>query len=213
MTTHVVSWIADLQRRLLAFVREHTTLAITLGYVFLTIVGATFEFFLYLRFRVNVLQFAEPLDFVFAAIRHPLVILFAALPLAVLWLIEVVDVAIRRVFPAYGRSFERSERTNWYPTLRRMTYPVFVVIYFVYFTIQYSNYTADRLAAGHGRPVTVDLNAASGGDPKRLEGILIGTTLRYVFVYQLADSSTHVVPTESIVEMLVHRRPKESARR
>jgi hypothetical protein len=210
--TKVASWVRDLHQGLIQFAREHTTLAISLAYLFLTIVGAAFEFFLFLRFRVNVLQFAEPVDFVLAAIRHPVVIVFAALPIALLWVLEIVDTGLRRIVPPYARWMARSESHPWYPSARASTYPIFVVIYFALFTIKYSAYVSDRLHAGDGRPVTVELNAASGAEPRKLEGILIGTTLRYAFVYQSADSSTHVIPTESIVEMLIHRRPKDARR-
>jgi hypothetical protein len=210
--TKVASWVRDLHQGLIQFAREHTTLAISLAYLFLTIVGAAFEFFLFLRFRVNVLQFAEPVDFVLAAIRHPVVIVFAALPIALLWVLEIVDTGLRRIVPPYARWMARSESHPWYPSARRLDVSDLRRDLFRAIHDQVLGYVSDRLHAGDGRPVTVELNAASGAEPRKLEGILIGTTLRYAFVYQSADSSTHVIPTESIVEMLIHRRPKDARR-
>jgi hypothetical protein len=205
----VGSWVREMLKRLDRFAREHTTLAISLAYLFLTIVGAAFEFFLLARFQVNVLQFAEPVDFLLAAIRHPIVILFTALPIVLLWIIDLLDVAVRRFVPPYRNYMEKSERSPSYASARNWTYPTFIVVYFALFTIKYSAYVVDRLRAGEGRPVTVELNAAGAEGPRQLDGILIGTTLRYVFVYRPADKSTHVIPSESIVEMLMHRRPHD----
>jgi hypothetical protein len=89
----------------------------------------------------------------------------------------------------------------------------FVVVYFAAFTLYYAQYVADRLRAGEGRPVRVALQTPGVGGVTQLDGILLGTTSRYVFVYQRSDSTAHVVPTESVSDMTVHRRPVGSRRR
>ena len=79
--TRLGSWLTEVRRKTGVLFREHTTLSLTVLYLFLTVIGAIHEFFLYARFKVNILQFADPLDFLLAAIRQPLVVVFCLLPL------------------------------------------------------------------------------------------------------------------------------------
>ena len=52
---------------------EHLGTAFTLGYLALIAVGMFHNVLLYLRFRINILDFAEPSDFLLAPFRDPLV--------------------------------------------------------------------------------------------------------------------------------------------
>ena len=66
------AFAAELRQGLARLFRQHPTLGFTLTYLFLTVVGATYEFSVLLRFRINVFQYADPVDFLLAAIRQPL---------------------------------------------------------------------------------------------------------------------------------------------
>lgn|GEM_PF-6213179 len=74
---------AWLQRTLL---NEHTSVLLTLGYLALITSGILHESMMFLYFRVNILQYADPSDFVLAPLRDPLVIVATIAPVVGAWL-------------------------------------------------------------------------------------------------------------------------------
>lgn len=50
---------------------EHPTIGLTLLYIFASGIGLLFEFLLYLRFGVNILDYSETSDFVWSALKRP----------------------------------------------------------------------------------------------------------------------------------------------
>ena len=197
------TWVRDVGRGVGAILRDHAAFV----FIVLTMVGASYELFLYLQFRVNILQFAEPLDYLFAAVRQPVVLVFTVLPVVLLWLLAHSDRWVGRQIPAYGRWTERNRERLQPRRLQPFIYTVFVVVYFALFTIKYAEFVASRLRAGKGRPVRVELAPADSSRTRYVGGTLLGTTAKFVFVYTHADSGTHAIPIESIIEMQVLRRP------
>ena len=65
---------APLQRETVKLLREQPALFLSLGYVFLTFVGMVYEWLLFQRFGVNVLDYADVGDFLLAAVREPTVV-------------------------------------------------------------------------------------------------------------------------------------------
>lgn len=195
-------------RGILRLAREHTAMALTLGYVLLTVVGATYEFSVLMLFRINVLQYADPADFLLAVVRQPVVMLFTALPFGLLWVLDQLNRGLFRILPAYRRSVEKQRLQPRYEAMTNATYVAFIIVYFLAFTLYYAQFVAGRLRAGQGRPVRVALQAPGVDRSQVLEGTLLGTTSRWLFVYRHTDSTAHVVPTESVSEMTVLRRPR-----
>jgi hypothetical protein len=81
-------------RRLLTL--EHAGLGVTLGYLVLSLIGLLHNMLVLIRFRVNYIAYAEPADFLLAAVRDRLVVLVCVAP-----------------FPLYSiliRSRERQEK-------------------------------------------------------------------------------------------------------
>ena len=74
----------------------HGGLLLTLAYVALTLVGMTYERWLFLYFKINILTYAETSDFLLAAVRSPLVILLCLLPLLLVWVLVRADQWARR---------------------------------------------------------------------------------------------------------------------
>jgi hypothetical protein len=186
-----------------AVVRDHAALL----FLLVTTLGATYEFFFYLRFRVNILQFAEPLDFLFAAIRQPLVILFSVLPLPFLFFLKSSEQVLRRWFAGYDRMSRSMETRPMYAWLTAATNVVFVIVYFVLFTVLFSKLEARQIYRGGGRKVVITVAA----NPAPLRGTLLGTTGKYVFLFVPADTSTHVIPLEGMAEMVVLRRARPAS--
>ena len=53
---------------------DHLGILLTLSYLFLGALGMLHEALVFLMFRVNILDFAEPSDFLVAALRDPLIV-------------------------------------------------------------------------------------------------------------------------------------------
>lgn len=203
---------AELRTGLARLFRQHTSLAITLTYLFLTVIGAAYEFAVLINFRINVFQFADATDFLLAAVRQPLTAVFAIAPIGVVLLIEAIDRALRRKSPRYRHFSERSDRLGGPRgrTSYRIGYGILIGLYFTAATLRLGNVVADRLREGRGRQVRVELVGPGLGGGTRVQGTLLGTTSRFVFVYAPAESISHVIPRESIVEMGMDRRGRSA---
>jgi hypothetical protein len=60
---------------------EHLGLALTLAYLFLSVVGVLHRTLAFLFFRINIFDYAELSDFLLSALRDPLVVLAAIAPI------------------------------------------------------------------------------------------------------------------------------------
>lgn len=60
---------------------ENLGLGLTLGYLFLTALGMFHRALVFLLFRINILDYAEPSDFLLAALRDPLITIACDVPI------------------------------------------------------------------------------------------------------------------------------------
>src|SRR5687768_12854749 len=63
------------------FLLEHYTFVLSALYLYITGVGLLYSFLLYREFRVNIFDYFEISDFLIAALKNPMVVLSAALPI------------------------------------------------------------------------------------------------------------------------------------
>lgn len=181
--------------------REHSGLLLTAGYLVLTFTGLSYELWFFMYFRINILEYVETSDFLLAALRAPLVIVLAFAPLVLVWLYFRLNRWLRRRFPRYaswdrrwqGSSFEK-------PAARAGMWTVFVLVYAVLFIQLYAERVTDRIKAGHGHEVRVEL---ANGAPFTSRTLLLGTTAKYVFLYLPAEKQTHVVPIENVARLVM----------
>jgi hypothetical protein len=185
-------------------VRDHPTLMLTLVYLGLTFVGFIHDFFFYMYFKINILDFSETSDFLLAAIRNPLVILLAMLPVPVLLLYQS---AIRRS-KWYKRYTAKHKNTKWNSVpLRAVSAVLFILVYASLFTQLYAFRDAARTKAGHGQRVSFLRNDGVASDE---QPILLGTTGKFFFLYYPSRKATEIVPIDNAVALTVDsRRRKE----
>lgn len=187
---------------------SHSALALTGAYLILTIIGFMYHVWLFSEFEINVLNFSETGDFLMAAIRQPVVILLFVLPFGLLWLIYQVDAWARRLIPAYQKLYDRYR--SWSsPRYKLWSGATIVLLYGTLFTQFYAEHVADRIKAGRGQRMGVDLRdaAARAGAPN--EALLIGTTTRFVMLYDPTDSLTYIVPLETLSKLTVSAKRSE----
>ncbi|HUR00130.1 MAG TPA: hypothetical protein VM166_11795 [Gemmatimonadaceae bacterium] len=199
------------RRRLLADIaREHPTLLFTLGYIALTAVGLVYDAWLYGYFRINVIEYSETSDFLLAAVRTPLVIILSILPVLILWTVTRLRRKARRTFPRYDKWSRRYEGTIWDMENPRVGGPIgviFVVIYAILFTQLYALRVADKIKAGHGRVVKVEM-IVPGSVPTADTTLLIGTTGKFVFLFDPRANQTRIIPFDNVSSISVVARRK-----
>lgn len=193
-------------------IEAHSGLALTGAYLILTLIGFMYHVWLFREFRVNVLNFSVAGDFLMAAIRQPLVIFLFVLPLGLVWLIYRVDVWVRRRVPAYQSLYDRHR--SWSdPRHQLWSGATVVLLYGALFTQFFAEHVADDIKAGRGRRMTVDLRDAANRAGAPSEALLIGTTTRFVMLYDPADSLTYIVPLETLSKLVVSSKHEVTARR
>ncbi len=182
-------------------VREHPGLLLTAGYLVLTVVGLSYQLCLFHNFQINILEYVETSDFLLGALRTPLVIALALLPLPMFWYSVRFNEWLHRRFPRYG-SWDRSMQGKVYKTAsgRIAVWGFLSVVYAFYFLDMYAERVSDRIKAGHGREVRVEL---ASGTPFASRTLLLGTTAKFVIVYVPEARKTHVIPIENLSRMVV----------
>jgi len=184
----------------------HGGLLLTLAYVALTLVGMTYEWWLFLFFKINILTYAETSDFLLAAVRSPLVILLCLLPLMLVWVLVRADQWARRRWRGWAAYQAFYDRTIYRDPRRKVAmWVVFVVMYALVFTQLYAKREAQAIKRGRGTEVRVQFTSEAAGalGEAPLDALLLGTTGRYLFLYFPAERRTDVVPVDNVARLLV----------
>jgi hypothetical protein len=187
--------------RLLA---RHPGGLVTGVYLALTAVGVMYDVFYYARFRVDILDYAQTGDFLVAALREPLAIIYCVLPVLLVWLVARVRRWARRKsawYDAYAARYEKKWRVGprWFDVMNT----TFVLVYALLFVIEYATFDARRTRRADARQVRVRL-LSDAGTPLQANGrtaTLIGSTSAYLFLYDRAADSTYVVPASNVAQV------------
>ena len=195
------------------FRAEHLGLLLTLSYVFLAAVGLFHEALVFAIFRINIIAYAEPSDFILAALRDPVVVLvnLAALPIVALYYkctmrLHVKTMNLRNWW--MGSMRWRSYVAKHYSAFFMFT----VVLYALTFSLYYAERSARHFRAGIGQRIHVQLVA----DPAHTASdtaasLLLGTTQKFVFLYDPVARRTAIIPTNNIARIIVDaKRPPAS---
>lgn len=186
-------------RRMLAMMAQHPALGLTVGYLVVSLLGMSYEWTLFRRFGVNFFHYADVTDFLMGAFREPITLVLALTALAVGALtqlqIEWEDrwFATREVPSRILRGYRRYSVL----AINRWSPLVFFVGYSVMFIWLYSAKSADAIRAGDGERVTVML-VDTGTSPNALPATLLGTSSRFIFLFDSERHLTSIVPNENI---------------
>lgn len=184
------------------FRMEHIGVMLTIGYLLLIVVGLLHESWLMLLFRVNILQYADPSDFVLAPARDPLLIVATIVPVIGGWLY-------------YRASVRLSERlkSRWVSTSNTppWAWGLMTVFWVVAVSMYYSRYVARDIKTGHGRAVKVTYVVPTAVVDTNTT-YLIAATGRALFLYRLADQTTEIVPLSNVARIVVTPRTKPGAK-
>lgn len=184
-----------------ALLREHFGLALTVLYLALIAIGMMYEWWLFRRFRIDILLYAQPADFLLVPFREPLVVLIALAPIPIYraylggarWLGK--KVTPKSAKPVDPRTAAFARKFMFWVNLLAMSLWSFV------FTAEYAEWVWKRIRAGTQRPVVVE---TTGG--AKLQGTVVGTTAQFVFLHDVKANLTRIIPAENIAGIVVEGR-------
>jgi hypothetical protein len=189
---------------------EHLGTGLTVGYLALVVIGMFHTFALYFRFGINILEFAEPSDFLLAPVRDPLVMVITVVPVLLVWWYMVASwawserVRVRRRDEGKPIAWWETKEENVDSMRRVMVWlriPTAVLWVFA-IGLGYQRRAADAIMLGNGRRVAVETTngAVERGTEKR-PLMLIGTTSRYLFLFRTEEWKTVILPVENVLRI------------
>ena len=93
------SEIDDLMAKIPKFILREPSLALTLSYLVLIIIGMVFSYAYYLSWGIDVFQYATISDFILAPFKDTIVLLFAIISILLSWLVFEFSKKMDRKFP------------------------------------------------------------------------------------------------------------------
>jgi hypothetical protein len=185
-----------------AFFREHSGLLLSAAYLGLIMVGMMYEFWLFWRFRINILYYAEAADFLLVPFREPLVIVVATLP-AVIYHFYIRGA--RSLGNKLAKPGARQLSAQRADLLRRSLLIInllAMLVWSVAATAKFADYVSTRIREGKRRSVRITTTFSR----EPIVGTVIGTTSQWIFLYDPKIDHTRMIPVEQIAEILVDRR-------
>ena len=212
-TTHTNSESRQ-QSGISALLHQNPGLGITLTYMAISLIGLMFSWSLFSEFNVNIFNFTEVSDFLLAALREPMTFVLAGSALLVtrllhwLGMIEVRHWATKNPKGKFAKFYVRSSKAmNRHP----ITQVVIFVLYSYLFISLYGGWKAGEIKAGEGQVIHVQLTEPvadnrdenQAGNDVVIEGILLGATNKYLFLYDPESGITSAMPEENIVRVII----------
>lgn len=199
------------------WLRDNPGLSLTMLYLFASVVGMVFHYQLLKRFGFNVLEFSETSDFLMVVAREPLTVALALLgvPFYVFYMkttMGVSDWAKKKSAWMRSTPEKRRKTLDGMRRWRVWIQLLFIGVWAMAFVQFYSLWRSRQIRAGEFRKVTVhyktDSPNATGA--LRAEGLaLLGTTSRYIFLYDPEAKRSEVVPLDSIARLVWDARTRK----
>ena len=193
-------------RRLLGVFRREPMLMITLGYVFVSMIGLWDTYWFYRAFDLPILEYMQSSDYFVSGLRRPAFVLILAMVIltAVLsllperWAQRNPERAERMRKRWWGR-FLLPRRSDWwiYGGMHPETAAVLVALSVMLFTLFFNTGTrADSFRAGYGQPVSVV--RAGPTWPTEHDMRVLGTSSAFVFLWSTRHQRAEVYPIDAI---------------
>jgi hypothetical protein len=190
------------------FVLAHQGLAVPLAYVALVLLGMFHMALYYWRFGVNVVAFAQPVDFLLSPLADVLVIVVSILPIFIFAGFARFDRWFGAAVRKKAGKTRTPEQTAMDERVYRMAQIGGTLLWIIAFSLYYSRFRAERVERGETRRVRVELaNGERLGSARDSTVALIGTTSQYAFFYSgRRDSSTGapgvtIVPVDNVARI------------
>jgi hypothetical protein len=184
---------------IVTLLRRHPALLLTVAYLAVSLTGLVFSWAFFREFGVNYYLFADLTDFLLGAVREPASLLASAGAVIAAWLIyrysawevsRLERIENRgRVLQGYISLNRRWLGSGWATVLILAVYALATISL-------YADWRVAALRAGQGTEVILSIN---GGEP--VTRLLMGSSARFIFVYDAESSTTTILPDESITSL------------
>lgn len=185
-------------------------LALTALYLFASVVGMVFHYRFLSRFGFNVLEFSETSDFLMVLVREPLTVAMALLGVPFYLAYGAVtdrvgrwarqNLAMLRYSPEQRRA-SLAKMQRWWALIQFS----FIAVWAMAFVTFYSQWRAMRIRDGNFTKVAVhyktDSPVADGG-LVATDLALLGTTSRFLFLYNPVTKKADVVPHDAVARLV-----------
>lgn len=194
----------ELLRSFGRFSETHPAMLLTLCYLVVSLIGIAFSWSFFARFGVDFFEYAEIGDFLLAAFREPVTFILALGAVLVGLAVFLFQLAVQAF---YARFSERSKIVAWLRDFERRINPLgvmpsiflLVIFYAAIFIYNYAGNKALDIQGGHGETVTVHFGDPLAGGETSTSALLMGNTLRAIFLYEVADARVRIVPLDAVV--------------
>ncbi len=177
-----------------SFAREHPTMVLTLSYVLITAIGTIYSFFFYGEFDINIIKFADLSDFLLVAILEPrslfMFTFIVLLMLAAYWF----DTLLRKRFKFYHNFVHNRMKAKY-------TDPIMVMGIVLLFTVIMMRDLAVKNAEQiktHGKDSYQVMFSENGEEVSSKQLELLGSTSRFVYLYDQNNNKAVVIAPENI---------------
>lgn len=172
-------------RRALA---EHPALLVSGIYFVASLIGIVYSWAFLSSFGINVFLYAEVSDFLLASLKEPAV--------WVLTIAAVIAIALDNAMSLRTQRRSTSRFFRWYGSERyRQINTIVAVLLVVVFLLSFATIKERNIRNGEGEVVSAHLTDAS--PPK--QRVILGTTARFVFLYDPVAERVDIHPNESIL--------------
>jgi hypothetical protein len=181
---------------------RHPALTVTLGYLFLTAVGMAYEALFFSHFDIQIFDFADPADFLLAAARKPLLLVFTAVSVVLIVRLSRKHQKWIKKYPRYAALSHWLKSKKWWRGAEPVCCIGIVVGYFVMLTATYADGSASRIIRGNkGRRVSIELISETSTGHPAASYILLGTTSRYLLLFNPANKGTEILPLNNVARL------------
>lgn len=167
---------------------EHPAFLVSGLYLVASLIGLVYSWAFLHAFGINVFRYAEISDFLLASLKEPFTWVLAVLAVA---LVLFDNAMSRRVQARAPGRFIR-----WYGSERYRQFNYLVLVLLVTFFL-FTFATVNERNIRDGKVEAVRVFLTDGSPPKRL--IMLGTTAKYVFLFDHVEERLDMHPHESIL--------------
>jgi hypothetical protein len=189
---------------LLSTARQHPALLISIAYLLLSSIGMMFSWAFFRRFDINYFLFAEIGDFLLAVLREPMSVIAAMGGIAVTVLLYAYTdweyrALQRKTDPGrIRRLYARLQRLLMRLAASPLSWALFLLIYMYLLISIIAVYRVVEVRQGKGTVVWVQIGS---GEP--LSAVLMGSSGRFMFLYDPHTEATRIVANEVFAGLIV----------
>lgn len=189
--------------RCVQFAKENPSLALTLSYLAMSLLGLLFQSALLFRFGLNVLPYLEISDFLLAALTHPKVVAILSLMVLVVMAMISFERWCRRRIYSYAVSTESNFQRWWVPQPALWMSLLFLT-YLIVAAWSNGDAYAKNIREGKGNKLEIlliyPLQQQQHKELTLKNATLISRTASYLFIYH--DNKVKVLPHANIAALL-----------